>query len=115
MLKQILSEFLELDGVTAAVIAGRDGFVIESAVSGDFNVEALGAMASTGLVTSEAMARELGKETMNQIIIEMEEGPIIIAPLSKDEIIVIVAEKSVNVGRVRYELKKNLERITAAL
>lgn len=53
MLKQILSEFLQLDGVTAAVVAGRDGFVIESAVSGDVDIEALGAMASTGLGTSK--------------------------------------------------------------
>ncbi|UUX93614.1 roadblock/LC7 domain-containing protein [Methanoplanus endosymbiosus] len=115
MLKQILSEFLQLDGVTAAVVAGRDGFVIESAVSGDVDIEALGAMASTGLGTSEAMSRELGKETMNQIIVEMEEGPILIAPLSEDELIAIVAQKGINVGRIRYELKKNRDRIMAAL
>ena len=30
MLKQILGEFLKLDGVTAAVVAGRDGFVTVS-------------------------------------------------------------------------------------
>ncbi|WOF17170.1 dynein regulation protein LC7 [Methanoplanus sp. FWC-SCC4] len=116
MLKQILSEFLQLDGVTAVVIAGRDGFVIESAsVSGDVDIEALGAMASTGLGTSEAMSRELGKVEMQQVIVELEEGPILISPLSEDELIAIVADRSVNVGRIRYELKKNRERIIAAL
>ncbi|ADN37460.1 Roadblock/LC7 family protein [Methanolacinia petrolearia DSM 11571] len=115
MLKQILSEFLKLDGVSAAVVAGRDGFVIESAVSGDVDIDALGAMASTGLGTSEAMGRELGKNEMNQIIIELDEGPILISPLSEDELIAIVAQKDVNVGRIRYELKKNRERIIAAL
>ncbi|MDD3406696.1 MAG: roadblock/LC7 domain-containing protein [Methanomicrobium sp.] len=115
MLKQILNEFLQIAGVTAAVIAGRDGFVIESAVSGNVDIEALGAMASTGLGTSEAMSRELGKEIMNQIIVELEEGPILISPLSDDELIAIVAQKGVNVGLLRYELKKNRERIMAAL
>ena len=115
MLKQILSEFLKVDGVSAAVVAGRDGFVIESAVSGDVDLDALGAMASTGLGTSEAMSRELGKEVMNQIIIELEEGPILIAPISEDELIAIVAGKGVNVGRLRYELKKKRGRIIAAL
>lgn len=61
------------------------------------------------------MSRELGKETMNQIIVEMEEGPILIAPLSEDELIAIVAQKGINVGRIRYELKKNRDRIMAAL
>lgn len=115
MLKQILSEFLKLDGVSAAVVAGRDGFVIESAVSGDIDLDALGAMASTGLGTSEAMSQELGKEVMNQIIIELEEGPILISPISEDELIAIVAQQGVNVGRLRYELKKKRDRIVAAL
>ena len=45
MLKQILGEFLKIDGVSAAVVVGRDGFVIESAASGKMDIDALGAMA----------------------------------------------------------------------
>jgi len=55
MLKPLLEEFLKIEGVSAAVVVGRIGFVIESAVSGKIDIEALGAMASTGLGTSEAM------------------------------------------------------------
>jgi predicted regulator of Ras-like GTPase activity (Roadblock/LC7/MglB family) len=65
ILKQILMEFLRLDGVTAAVVIGRDGFVIEDAVSGEIDTDALGAMASTGMGTSEAMGAELGKGELN--------------------------------------------------
>lgn len=115
MLKQILGEFLNLEGVFAAVVVGRDGFVIESAVSGKMDIDALGAMASTGIGTSEAMGRELGKGQLTQILVELEKGPIVISPLSKDELIAIVADNASNLGRVRYELKKNKERLVAAL
>jgi predicted regulator of Ras-like GTPase activity (Roadblock/LC7/MglB family) len=115
MLKQILSDFLRLEGVTAAVVVGRDGFVIESAESGEIDTEALGAMASTGMGTSEAMGSELGKGEMIQMLVELEDGPILLSPLSEDELIAIVAEKKVNIGRIRYELKKNRGRIIAAL
>lgn len=115
MLKQILSEFLKLDGVSAAVVVGRDGFVIESAVSGKIDIEALGAMASTGMGTSEAMGMELGKGQLNQMLVELQEGPILLSPLSPDELIAIVADNGANIGRIRYELKKNRERIIAAL
>jgi predicted regulator of Ras-like GTPase activity (Roadblock/LC7/MglB family) len=115
MLKQILSDFLRLDGVTAAVVVGRDGFVIESAESGDIDTEALGAMASTGMGTSEAMGSELGKGEMIQMLVELDDGPILLSPLSEDELIAIVAETKVNIGRIRYELKKNRGRIIAAL
>ena len=115
MLKQILGEFLNLEGVSAAVVIGRDGFVIESAVSGKMDIDALGAMASTGIGTSEAMGRELGRGQLTQMLVELDNGAIVISPLSKDELIAIVAENASNLGRIRYELKKNKERLIAAL
>jgi len=115
MLKQILGEFLKLDGVSAAVVVGRDGFVIESAVSGKVDIDALGAMASTGMGTSEAMGIELGKGELRQMLVELDKGPILLSPLSADELIAIVADTDVNIGRIRYELKKSKERLIAAL
>ncbi|MEM2124374.1 MAG: roadblock/LC7 domain-containing protein [Methanolinea sp.] len=115
MLKQILNEFLKIDGVSAAVVVGRDGFVIESATTGKMDIDALGAMASTGLGTSEAMGKELGKGELRQMIVELEQGPILMSPLSPEEMIAIVASNEANVGRIRYELKKNKERLVAAL
>jgi predicted regulator of Ras-like GTPase activity (Roadblock/LC7/MglB family) len=115
VLKQILSEFLRLDGVSAAVVVGRDGFVIESAVSGKIDIEALGAMASTGVGTSEAMGTELKKGQLTQLLVETEKGPILLSPLSADELIAIVADNATVIGRIRYDLKKNRERIIAAL
>ncbi len=75
LLKPILNEFLKIDGVSAAVIAGTDGFVIESAVSGKFDIEALAAMASTGLGTSGAMGSSLEKGLLAQMLVELEKGP----------------------------------------
>ncbi len=106
---------MNLEGVSAAVVVGRDGFVIESAVSGKMDIDALGAMASTGIGTSEAMGRELGKGELTQMLVELEKGPIVVSPLSKDELIAIVAENASNLGRIRYELKKNKDRLVAAL
>ena len=62
-----------MEGVSAAVVVGRDGFVIESAVSGKVDIEALGAMASTGLGTSEAMGSTLGKGELLQMLVELGE------------------------------------------
>ena len=115
MLKTLLEEFLRVEGISAAVVVGRDGFVIESAVSGKIDIEALGAMASTGLGTSEAMGSTLEKGELSQMIVELEKGPILLSPLSPDELIAIVADTSANIGRIRYELKKNKQRIVAAL
>jgi len=115
LIKPLLEEFLRIDGVSAAVVVGRDGFVIESAVQGKADVEALGAMASTGLGTSEAMGNSLGKGELYQMLVEMENGPIILASLTENEIIAVVAGTTANIGRIRYDLKKNKERLAKAL
>ncbi|HVP94334.1 MAG TPA: roadblock/LC7 domain-containing protein [Methanoregulaceae archaeon] len=115
MLKQILQEFLQGEGVTAAVVVGRDGFVIESAVSGKMDIDAIGAMASTGLGSAEAMGKELDKGDIIQTLLEMDQGPIILSPLTTSEMIAIVANATASSGRIRYDLKKNRERLIAAL
>jgi predicted regulator of Ras-like GTPase activity (Roadblock/LC7/MglB family) len=61
------------------------------------------------------MGNTLGKGELLQMLVELEKGPIILCPLSGDELIAIVADTTSNVGRIRYELKKNKERIVAAL
>ena len=66
-------------------------------------------------VLTEAMGNELGKGNLDQMLVELEKGPIILSPLSSDELIAIVADSTANVGRIRYELKKNKERLIAAL
>lgn len=115
MLKSLLEEFLKVEGISAAVVVGRDGFVIESAVSGKVDLDSLGAMVSTGLGTSEVMGTTLGRGKLYQMLVELEKGPILLSPLSPDELIVIVADSSSNIGRIRFELKKNRDRIIAAL
>jgi hypothetical protein len=49
------------------------------------------------------------------LLVELEKGPILLSPLSLDELIVIVADSSSNIGKIRYDLKKNKDRIIAAL
>ena len=49
--KKLLTTILELQGVNAVTIVGRDGFVIESAVRSEIDLDALGAVVSTGFGT----------------------------------------------------------------
>ncbi len=115
MLKQVLGELLRLEGVSAVVVVGRDGFVIESVHNGKIDAEALAAMASAGMGALEAMGAELGKGRAMQVLVELEDGPVLLSPVSDTELIAIVGEKNLNVGRIRYELKKSRERVVAAL
>jgi uncharacterized protein len=115
MLKSILEEFLTLEGVSGAAVVGRDGSLIEGVKSGNIDLELVGVMASTGLGSSEAMGTELARGKLFQMHMELEKGFIIIAPLTDTEFITIIASTLESNGRIRFNLKKNRDRLIAAL
>ncbi|HMK45240.1 MAG TPA: roadblock/LC7 domain-containing protein [Methanocella sp.] len=115
MLRRVLGEIVKLEGISVVAVVGRDGFVIEHVANIKIDADALGAMASTSVGTSEAMGLELNKGSFEQVLVELESGPIMLSLISENEILAIVAAKGSNIGRIRYEARKNKDRIVAAL
>jgi predicted regulator of Ras-like GTPase activity (Roadblock/LC7/MglB family) len=115
MLQQVLSDFVKIEGVNAAVIVGRDGFIVDQCSDVNINVDALGAMASTSVGMSMAMGNHLDMGICEQVLVELENGPVILSLIGQNEILAVVARQGANIGRIRYEIRKNKDRIAAAL
>lgn len=115
MLEDMLKEFLTIDGVSAAVIIGKDGVVIECAAGNVLDVNAIGSMVSTCLGSSEVIGGTLELGELHDLTVELDKGPVYLAPLSCNEIIAVVADTIGTVGHVRSELQKNRSRLVAAL
>ncbi|NMB79380.1 MAG: dynein regulation protein LC7 [Methanomicrobiales archaeon] len=115
MLEEVLDEFLTIDGVSAALIVGRDGAVIESASAHSIDVDAIGSMVSTCLGSSEIIGGTLALGELHDLTVELDKGPVYLAPLTTNEIIAVVADTTGTVGHVRSELRKNRGRLVAAL
>jgi uncharacterized protein len=115
-LKELLKDMVQVEGITTAVVVGRDGFVIEGiTTAGTMDIEAVGAVVSTGIGSSEVMGRELNVGRMTQGLVEYENGIITISFLGKDAILAVVAGLNANLGNVRYQVKKRTPEIQAAL
>lgn len=115
MLEDVLDEFLTIDGVSAAVIVGKDGVVIERATGNTVNVDGIGSMVSTCLGSSEVIGGTLALGELHDMTVELDKGPVYLAPLTCNEIIAVVADTTGTVGHVRAELRKNRSRLVAAL
>ncbi|MBM4326328.1 MAG: dynein regulation protein LC7 [Deltaproteobacteria bacterium] len=114
--KQKLSELLKVDGVNTAVVVGRDGFVIDGLTNGAaMDVEAIGAVISTGVGTAEVMGRELKVGAMSQGMMEYKDGIILMSFLGREAILACVAEANANLGNVRYQIKKFSPEIQATI
>lgn len=115
MLKPVLSKFLSLEGVLGAYVVGNGGTILERVGRGSATPEALGQRVHQGMVASRAMASELKGDELTMIFVELDEGTLLAAPLDDDHVLAIITKNNTNIGRIRYELKKNKDSISAAL
>ena len=110
-LKSQLNDMVKVEGIDAAVVVGRDGFVIEGIASdAKLDVEAVGAVISTGLGSSEVMGRELGVGTLTQSMLEFDNGVLVMGTLGTDALLCLVCGLGSNLGNVRLQLKKRSPR-----
>lgn len=114
-LKELLGDLVSVDGVNTAVVVGRDGFVIEGYSNGNLDIEAVGAVISTGIGSSEVMGRELQVGALGQGMIEYDGGVLVMSFLGRDAVLAIVADLQANLGNVRYQLKKRLPELERQL
>jgi predicted regulator of Ras-like GTPase activity (Roadblock/LC7/MglB family) len=116
ILKRLLKELTDIEGINAAVVVNRDGFMIDGMMSvGQIDMEYMAAIISAGIGSSEQMARrlELGSITLNMV--ECEGGVVMVILINDDAIMAVVADLNVPLGSVRYQIKKRIPDIRNAL
>jgi predicted regulator of Ras-like GTPase activity (Roadblock/LC7/MglB family) len=107
-LDQMLDILAGIEGVQAAVVAGRDGLVIAGRQNQESDsLEAIGAMAASLVSTLDSMASDLGRGAVSQVIVELEDGLAVVQPAGALAVLTLLVGSSVNLGRVRLALRKN--------
>jgi uncharacterized protein len=114
-LRDVLNKFKLVGSVDMAAVVNIDGMQIESFSRGDLDVDAVCAVATTGLQMSEALGMETQRGTARQAVLEYESGAIVLEPLSEDAMMLVVAKDPTAIGQIRYLSKKYRDEIVAAL
>jgi predicted regulator of Ras-like GTPase activity (Roadblock/LC7/MglB family) len=114
-LKDVLMDLSKVEGVLAALVVGRDGFVVEGMTSEEgVDLEAVGAIVAGNIAASESMGREMSRGTLRSTLVEFDDGPIAIGPAGPDAVLVVVGNRQANLGRIRLEMRRNSQ-LAAAL
>jgi|SRR5579875_609865 predicted regulator of Ras-like GTPase activity (Roadblock/LC7/MglB family) len=115
-LKQTLSRFLSIPGVRLAVLVGRDGLLIEGLTrDGKEDMEAVGAIMTTGLNTAEALGQEIARGSVIGTLMEYEHGLVSAEPLGDFALMVTLFDNAASIGRVRHMVKASRNEILEAL
>ncbi|MBN8706732.1 MAG: roadblock/LC7 domain-containing protein [Bacteroidetes bacterium] len=115
-IKPFLSNLTSIDGILAAVVIGKDGFVIESMANTDLDTEAVGGIISGGIRTTAEMGKDLSVGALHQSMIEYDNGILLSKVINEGgTILAIVASDKALVGNVRYQLNKFGDQIAKIL
>ena len=115
-LKQALSRFLSIPGVWQAILVGRDGLMIEGLTrEGKDDMEAVGAIMTSGLSTAEALGKEISRGSVVGVLMEYENGLVSVDPMGDFALLVTLSENASNIARVRHLAKTSRTEILEAL
>jgi len=116
ILNELLNELTKLEGINAAVVVNRDGFMIDGVMrESAIDMEYMAAIISAGIGSSEQMARKLELGALNLSMVECEKGVVVVVQIGDDAIMAVVADLEAKLGNVRYQIKKRLSDIMDAL
>ncbi|WP_461828710.1 roadblock/LC7 domain-containing protein [Aquifex sp.] len=107
-LKEIVKEN-KLDGV---IIADMEGLPVISYTAEELDEDTVSASLAAILSAGEISASDVGKRNLHQVIVDTEDGYIVILPVSKEYVIGIITDKDAKLGIVRLvakEIEKYLE------
>jgi uncharacterized protein len=115
-LKQTLSRFLTIPGVRLAVLVGRDGLLIEGlARDNKDDMEAVGAMMTSGLNAAEALGQEIARGNVVGVLNEYEHGLVSVDPLGDFALVVTLFDNAGCISRIRHLIKSSRNEILEAL
>ena len=110
-LKEIVKEN-KLDGV---IIADMEGLPVISYTTEELDEDTVSASLAAILSAGEISASDAGKKNLNQVIVDTEEGYIVILPVAGEYVIGIITDKDAKLGIVRLvakEIEKYLESLS---
>ena len=110
-LKEIVKEN-KLDGV---IIADMEGLPVISYTAEELDEDTVSASLAAILSAGEISASDAGKKNLNQVIVDTEDGYIVILPVAGEYVIGIITDKDAKLGIVRLvakEIEKYLESLS---
>jgi len=111
-----LERLSETSGVDAWALVGEDGFVLEAYRRPGVEVgDLFGGLATSVLASARAVAEELGRGPLEEVMVEYPEGPVLLVPLKGGAVLMLLLDQVASLGRVRLALKRVLPEVMEAL
>jgi len=101
----LLQPLLEIEGVSGALLVGKDGLLIAGKTY-NHDTEMIGAMAAACFGGLSRYTEQIGHESVHHAIIETPRGNIQIREISAETLLIVISTATTNLGRVRLDMTR---------
>jgi len=112
-IRELVAAIRDREGVQAAVVLGRDGLLIDGQALAGVDTENVAAHVPPVLLAAEELGHASQHGALQTAVLEHERGFAIVASLSPDAVLLVLAHPSVNLAQLLYELRRNRANIAS--
>ncbi|MCM2271873.1 MAG: roadblock/LC7 domain-containing protein [candidate division Zixibacteria bacterium] len=109
----ILDELNKTPGITGSMVVGNDGIVIAADMETGFEGETVGALAASITSNIQKSLDRLRTSPLHQVTIEADDAKLFFTDAGLG-ILVVTAQKDVNIGLIRLEIKNAVGKLKVA-
>jgi predicted regulator of Ras-like GTPase activity (Roadblock/LC7/MglB family) len=99
--------------IQASAVMSRDGHTLASVLGDSVNSIRLGAMCATLLSLGEKASLELNRGKLRQILIQGEEGYVLLLRIGEKAVLAVVSQPGANLGMLLVEARRTAAEIAA--
>jgi uncharacterized protein len=99
--------------IQASAVMSRDGHTLASVLGASVNSIRLGAMCATLLSLGEKASLELNRGKLRQILIQGEEGYVLLLRIGEKAVLAVVSQPGANLGMLLVEARRTAGEIAA--
>ncbi|MBA4073031.1 MAG: hypothetical protein C0497_14530 [Gemmatimonas sp.] len=109
----LVAAIRDREGVQAAVVLGRDGLVIDAQALPTVDTESVAAHVPPVFLAAEELGHASQQDALQTAVLEHEYGYAIVAALSAEAVLLVLALPGVNLAQLLYELRRNRANIAS--
>jgi len=113
--RSILTAIGAIEGVQWAVLADREGFLMEATSESGVDAEVAGALSACLAESSDGLGRELGRGSLQGMILEYEKGMVVLHGVGAGALLAIGLSEPSALGKIRYYAKKAIAELARVM
>jgi CheY-like chemotaxis protein len=111
----ILAQFAATDGVQWAVLADREGFVLDATANAGVDADIAAALSACLAESSDGLGRELGRGALQGMILEYDKGMVIVYGVGNAALLAVGISEASVLGKARYYARRVLPELARAV